>query len=95
MGVVSGRFLPLQSYAAIQAEVIAARDESQDHFEFQIRLPGGQSLPAVGGVQLLDCSAELGPDEIEIHVLGVGYPLYAEVFPNLVTAYEAGPQNAG
>ena len=37
---------------------------------------------------MADHSAKLGPDGIEVTVLGIGYPLYAELFPQHVNAYE-------
>jgi hypothetical protein len=46
-----------------------------------VRTADGQPVPAQGGVQINDYTAELGPDEIEVEVLGIGYPLYEELFP--------------
>jgi hypothetical protein len=38
-------------------------------------------------VQIIDYSAELGAEGIQVHVNGIGYPLYKELFPEHVAAY--------
>jgi hypothetical protein len=57
-----------------------------------LREVDGEDIPAQGGVQINDYSAELGHEEIEIEVLGIGYPLYEELFPGRYATYEAGFQ---
>jgi hypothetical protein len=89
MGIAAGKFLPLPAYAEIQPSVVAAREGSQAHLSVVVRLIGGEELPAQGGVQILDYSAELGADGLEIEVLGVSYPLYEELFPGRHPAYVA------
>jgi hypothetical protein len=88
MGVAEGKFLPSPAYATIQAAVVAARERSQDHLSLAVRVAGGCNLPAQGGVQIIDYSAELGVDGLQVCVLGIGYPLYGELFPQHVTAYK-------
>jgi hypothetical protein len=87
MGVAIGKFVPSPDYAAIKASVVASREGSQEHLSLVVRPTDGQALPAQGGVQILDYSAELGAEGIQVHVLGIGYPLYAELFPKQVAAY--------
>jgi hypothetical protein len=89
MGVASGRFFPMSPYAQVQPATLAARDGSQSHLTLSVRLVGGADLPAQGGVQILDYSAELGPEGLEVHVLGIGYLLYEKLFPLQVAAYES------
>jgi hypothetical protein len=89
MGVASGKFCPFPSYQEVQPSVIAARDGSQDHLGLTVRTFDGQLLPAQGGVQILDYSKELGAEGIEVHVCGIGYPLYEELFPGRHAAYIA------
>jgi hypothetical protein len=86
MGVAFGKFLPLASYEAVQGRCIAFRDMSQEHLPLSVTQPDGQLIPALG-VSILDFSIELGASEIEAHVIGIGYPLYEELFPNQVAAY--------
>ena len=86
MGVAFGKFIPLPSYASIQAQCVAARDLPQAHLALSIMCPNGDPLPAELGVAILDYSAELG--EIEVHAVGIGYPLYGELFPQHVVAYQ-------
>jgi hypothetical protein len=87
MGVAEGRFLPSPAYAAIQPSVVATRYGSQAHLMLSVRSYKGTHLSAQGGVQILDYSAELAAEEIEVHVLGIGYPTYEELFPFHVAAY--------
>jgi hypothetical protein len=35
----------------------------------------GEDIPAQGDVRINDYSSELGPEDIEVQVLGIGYPL--------------------
>ena len=86
MGVASGKFLPLPEYGAVQDRCIASRDVSQEHLPLSATQSDGQLIPALG-VSILDFSIELGASEIEVHVTGIGYPLYEELFPNQVAAY--------
>jgi hypothetical protein len=89
MGVASGRFFPMSPYTQVQPAILAARECSQFHLALSVRLVGGPELPAQGGVQILDYSDEFGPEGLEVHVLGIGYPLYEELFPLQVAAYES------
>jgi hypothetical protein len=85
MGVASGKFLPLPAYSAVQSQCITSRDLPQAHLELSIIRPSGELLPAVHGVAILDYSVEIG--EIEVHAVGIGYPLYEQLFPQQVAAY--------
>jgi hypothetical protein len=86
MGVASGKFRPLPAYASVQAQCLAARESSQEHLCLSVRRPNDESVPSLG-VAILDFSAELGADEIEVHAVGIPYPLYEELFPNHVSQY--------
>jgi hypothetical protein len=90
MGVASGRFLPLPAYEGIQALVIASRNGLQTHLALTVRTADGQDIPAQGGVQINDYSSELRPEDIEVDVLGIGYPLYEDLFPGRYATYAAG-----
>ena len=46
----------------------------------------GVTIPAAG-VGVLD-AVDLSMEEIEVEVLGIPYPLYAELFPSHVRAYD-------
>lgn len=95
MGVALGKFLPSPEYANLQPSIVAAGVGSQAHLSLRVCRSNGQELPAEGGVQILDCSAEMGADGLEVHVLGIGYPLYGELFPHHVAAYDAQFTKAG
>ncbi len=87
MGCASGRLFTLPSYAAIQPMIIAARNKSQVHLALTVQTAEGDAIPAQGGVAVTDYSAELGPEGIEVDVLGIRYPLYEELFPGRHAAY--------
>ncbi|MGB9030603.1 MAG: hypothetical protein WCC27_10830 [Acidobacteriaceae bacterium] len=86
MGCASGRLFPLPTYAAMQSMIVAARNAPQTHLSLAVRTVDGHTIPA-HGVAITDYSAELGPDGIEVDVLGIGYPLYEELFPGRHAAY--------
>lgn len=90
MGVAMGRFIPLPEYEAIQPMVVAARNGLQTHLALTVRTAEGQTIPAQGGVQINDYSAELGSQDIEVEAMGIGYPLYEELFPGRHAEYAAG-----
>lgn len=87
MGVASGHLEPSDEYLNIQALVIAGREATQEQFEFSVRQPNGDLLPNIG-INIQDYSSELGPEEIEISVVGIPYPLYEELFPSHVESYK-------
>ena len=88
MGVAGGKLLPSPEYSIIQASVIDTRENSQVHLELVVRLAGGQK-PALG-VHITDYSDELGIDDgLEVDVVGIGYPLYGQLFPDHVAAFKA------
>jgi len=89
MGVAAGEFLPTDAYLAIQPAVIAARTGSQMHLSLTARSATGLVLPAQGGVHILDYSSELGTTGLEVSVMGIGYPLYEDLFPEHVAAYRS------
>ena len=86
MGVASGKFLPLPAYSSFQSQCIASRELPQAHLALSITRPNGEPIPAENGVAILDYSAELG--DMEVHAVGIGYPLYGELFPHHVAAYQ-------
>lgn len=90
MGGAFGRFFPLPAYEKFQAKVVAAFNSPQDHLGLAVvDTQTGSSLPAQGGTQILDASADLGLEGLEVHVLGIAYPLYEQLFPGRHAAYKA------
>jgi hypothetical protein len=91
MGVAIGRFFPQPEYERVKAAVVAAFDSSQDHLHLSIvDTESGSPLPAEGGIQVLDASDDIGPEAMQVHVLGIAYPLYEQLFPGRHAAYVAG-----
>jgi hypothetical protein len=87
MGVAAGRFMPTPEYAIFQPLVIATRDGSQLDLTLRVLTPDGRELARDGQVQILDFSPELGPDGMEVQVLGIESPTYAELFPTQAAAF--------
>ena len=63
-----------------RALIVAARESSQAHLSLAVRQIGGQQIPTQGGVLILDYSADLGGDGLEVEVLGIPYLLYEQLF---------------
>ena len=96
MGVAFGRFLPAPGYSVIQSVVSAAAGgQLPEELQLSIRDASGTPLQASGGVHIVDCSAEFGPEGLEASILGVPYPDYESIFPEHVAAYERQFQRAG
>jgi hypothetical protein len=89
MGVAFGKFLPTPEYDEIRKFVIDVRDEVQSHLELRIVEVGGQELVCQGGIRISDYSNDLGLEGLEVTAFGIGYPRYAELFPERVAAYHA------
>jgi hypothetical protein len=87
MGVASGKLRPTSVYATIRAECIAALDTGRwEPLALSVQTENGKPLPAQGGVMILD-SQEIDLYQIEVHVAGIPYPLYEELFPTHVENY--------
>lgn len=85
MGVALGRFVPNAAYEAVRPDVLRS-PQDQASLQLTVRFEG-KNMPCVG-ITITDYSKDLSPDGIEISVLGIPYPLYAEVFPDHVAAYD-------
>jgi hypothetical protein len=92
MGCAAGRLLPLPSYSSVKEscriDPDSANVNSQEHLALSVRLVGGDVVPTQGGVHILDYSDDLDGGAIEVHVDGIPYPLYEELFPEHVAAYK-------
>jgi hypothetical protein len=89
MGVAFGMFLPQAAYERVQAAIVEAEGRNLKNVRLAARVAAtGQEIECQAGIHIADHSAELGPDGIEVTALGIGYPLYAELFPQHVETYE-------
>jgi hypothetical protein len=88
MGVAGGRFLPTPAYASIQPYCIEHRDRWVPIPGLMISVVGGAPIECSGGIQIIDFSPELGEAGLEIHLNGVPYPRYGELFPHHMEAYK-------
>jgi hypothetical protein len=81
MGVAAGRFLPSPAYSTVQARVAASPDGSQADLQLGVVTADGEEIASDSCVQIVDFSAELGAEGLEVHVLGLEPELFARLFP--------------
>ena len=87
MGVAFGKFIPAPAYAAIQSSIVDSDKKDKAVLLLSARLSDGTQLEAVG-VCITDYSADLGPDGLEVSVLGITKPAYTRLFQDHIAAYE-------
>ncbi|SDB67762.1 hypothetical protein [Pseudomonas sp. NFACC13-1] len=85
MGVAFGQFEPANGYSVIRNEC-RTNHLDQSALALSVQTEAGFAIPCAG-ISILDYSAELLADCIEIHILGVPHPLYEELFPEQVAMY--------
>jgi hypothetical protein len=78
MGAAFGVFVPNQDYARIQPHCREMQGgKGFSNLSVQI---GGKKIECLS-VDIVDFSHDLGPNGIEVHAVGIPYPLYEELFP--------------
>jgi len=82
MGVAFGRFIPDLGYSAIQSEC-KSNHQDQSNLHLSVKTPSGEIIRCAG-VTILEANGD-----IEVNVLGISHPEYAELFPQHVRQYEA------
>jgi len=84
MGVAFGKFVAADSYRQIQPECQASCDQSR--LALSVGTPLGVQVPCLGGdiVDVTDQFEDVDPEDIVVTVVGIAYPLYAELFPRHV-----------
>ena len=87
MGVAFGAFQASELYEKIRYEC-CTNHADQSSLNLSVRTCDGIVIPCVG-VGVLDYSQEGGEPLIEVNVLGIPYPLYGDLFPQHVAAYDA------
>jgi hypothetical protein len=89
MGVAFGKFIAAEGYRHIRHEC-RTNHADQAALALKARSPTGDWLPCVGvGVMDYSDHADDGDEPyVEATVLGIPYPLYGELFPAHVAAYE-------
>jgi hypothetical protein len=81
MGVAYGRFLP--------SELYLSSAHAGPAMGLRIRLDEGEEgAESAGGVHIEDLSADFGPEEIEVSIVGLDADTYARFFPHHVEWYE-------
>ena len=89
MGVAFGAFLPIAAYASVKEAIVQGEGRELEGMCLAARVTAtGQEVECQAGVHIADHSAEFGPEGLEVTALGIGYPLYSELFPQHVDAYE-------
>jgi hypothetical protein len=82
MGCAYGKFVPTPAYRAIQQHCIQHREKWEPVPSLYVEEGTGITLECSGGFQIVDYSPELGNEGIELHLLGITTPHYAELFPD-------------
>ena len=82
MGCAYGKFVPTPAYSAIQQHCIRCREKWEPVSGLRVEESRGIALECNGGFQIVDFSPELGREGIELHLLGISTPPYAEIFPD-------------
>ena len=94
MGVAFGVFEPTDAFAPLRTAMTPARDGSGNELR-DLRFLSGLCAKTMGGTVIVCSHVEVGeygevdaPLEWEVTCFGIGYPLYDELFPHHVKAYE-------
>jgi hypothetical protein len=94
MGVAFGRFEPTSAFAPLRNAMMPARDVTGKE-QRDLRYLAGLSAKTADGIALACSQVAVreggeadNPLEWEVECLGIGYPLYEELFPHHVKAYE-------
>jgi hypothetical protein len=86
MGVAFGVFQPEAGYESVR-DMCKVESVDQSQLNLSVLSPDGIPVPCEG-IGVHEFQLESGEPEIEIEILGVPYPLYAELFPQHLAAYE-------
>lgn len=81
MGCAYGKFIPTPAYRAIQQHCIRHCEEWEPIPGLTVEDERGVVFECSGGFQIVDYSAELGSEQIELHLMGITTPPYSELFP--------------
>ena len=92
--VHSVAFAPREQLVGRYLDTIT-REGSQIDLALRVLAPDGRELAGDGQVQIIDYSAELGTDALEVHVIGIEPELYAELFHAHIAAFEAMQSKSG
>src|SRR5262245_59350723 len=94
MGVAFGEFEPSEAFGPLRASLTCARDGSGEERP-DMRILSGLCAKTVGGsvivcshVEVIEYGEVDAPLGWEVSCLGIEYPLYDELFPHHVKAYE-------
>jgi hypothetical protein len=94
MGVAFGKFEPNDNFALLRPEMMQAHDGAGNELQGIRYLEGLSAKTAEGivivcsGVAIFEYSDAEDFLQWEVSCLGIGYPLYAELFPHHVKAYD-------
>jgi len=87
MGVAHGQFIATDKFENYRSKAESLDDNSRRWQGLSVKMPDGQEIKCHAGIVII----EYGPLDdifaIEATCLGIGYPLYGELFPHHVKAY--------
>lgn len=95
MGVVFGVFQPSPNFNALRAHGVPSSDSVGQPIAdllvwtgLSARTPAGAEIECQGGVGIMGHCPNSSPWELEVSCLGIPSPLYEDLFPEHVKAYE-------
>ena len=89
MGVAFGDFLETEKFASLRPQAERLDDYSR-RWRKNLILKGsnGDTIECHAGIAIIEYGPPIKCDAIQVSCLGIGYPLYEELFPHHVKAYE-------
>ena len=95
MGVVFGAFQPSPHFSELRANEMSPLNSAGQPIGYLLvwtglsaKTPAGEELECQGGISVTGCCPDSSPWELEVSCLGIPYPLYKDLFPDHVKAYE-------
>ena len=88
MGVAFGHFIPTTQFENIRSYAEHIDNESRRWQGLTVKAANGRNIECNAGTVIIEYGQPNDSFGIEVSCLGIGYPLYEELFPHHVKAYK-------
>ncbi len=88
MGVAFGHFLPTKQFEHFRVNAESLDKESRRWQNLVVKTSNGQIIECNAGAVIIEYGSPNDIIGIEVSCLGIGYPLYEDLFPHHVKAYK-------
>lgn len=88
MGIAHGQFIPTDKFETFRSRAEELDDKTRRWQGLSVRIPAGQEIECHAGIVIIEYGPQDDVCAIEATCLGVGYPLYEELFPHHVKTYQ-------